>query len=140
MASFNSVTLMGRLTRDPEMKKTSTGKTVTSFSLAVDRFGKDAGTDFFNCTAWEKVGDYLAQYSKKGALVLVDGRLKQDTWEQDGQKRSSVSITAFNAEIVDSGGDKSQAKDDTKAEEVDDIPTAEEVDNLDKINIEDIPY
>ena len=68
----NSVILIGRLTKDPEIKKTSSGKSVASFTLAVNqRFNRDK-TDFINCVAWEKTADYLGNYVKKGNLIAVE--------------------------------------------------------------------
>ena len=77
---INQVILMGRLTRDPEQRTTSTGKTIASFSIAVDRAGQDDSADFFDVTAWEKLGELVVQYLAKGRRVLVQGRLRQDTW------------------------------------------------------------
>ena len=71
--SINQVILMGRLTRDPEQRTTTTGKTIASFSIAVDRGGQEDAADFFNVTAWEKLGDLVMQYLAKGRRVLVQG-------------------------------------------------------------------
>lgn len=131
--SYNKVVLVGRLTRDPEIKTTKTGKNVCSFSLAVDKRGKDAGTNFFDCSAWEKTGDTIAKYTSKGAQILIEGRLDQRTWEQDGQKRSKVEVIvdnfAFLSSVREASSDYAP-----KAPEVPD--TQEEVD----ISIEDIPF
>jgi single-strand DNA-binding protein len=101
--SINQVILMGRLTRDPEQRSTSTGKTIVSFSIAVDRVGQDDSADFFNVTAWEKLGELVMQYLAKGRRVLVQGRLRQDSWDdkETGKKRSSVEVTATDVTFLD---------------------------------------
>lgn len=101
--SINQVILMGRLTRDPETRSTSTGKTVTSFSLAVDRQTQDDQADFFDVTAWEKTGELVAQYLSKGRRVLVQGRLRQDSWDDKdtGKKRSKVEVVAQDVTFLD---------------------------------------
>lgn len=100
---INQVILMGRLTRDPETRTTPSGKTVTSFSLAVDRQGADDQADFFDVTAWEKTGELVAQYLTKGRRALVQGRLRQDSWDDKdtGKKRSKVEVVAFDVTFLD---------------------------------------
>jgi single-strand DNA-binding protein len=101
--SINQVILLGRLTRDPEARTTTSGKTVVSFSLAVDRQGSDDQADFFDVTAWEKLGDLVTQYLSKGRRVLVQGRLRQDSWDdkETGKKRSRVEVTATDVTFLD---------------------------------------
>lgn len=101
--SINQVILMGRLTRDPEARTTSTGKTVVSFSLAVDRQSQDDSADFFDVTAWEKLGELVMQYLAKGRRVLVQGRLRQDSWDdkESGKKRSKVEVVATDVTFLD---------------------------------------
>ena len=105
--SINQVILMGRLTRDPEVRTTSTGKTITSFSLAVDRGGQDDQADFFDITAWEKLGELVSQYLTKGRLCLVQGRLRQDSWDdkETGKKSSKVEVVATDVTFLDGPGD-----------------------------------
>ncbi len=100
---INQVVLMGRLTRDPEQRTTTTGKTIASFSIAVDRGGQDDQADFFEVTAWEKLGDLVIQYLGKGRRVLVQGRLRQDSWDDKdtGKKRSRVEVTATDVTFLD---------------------------------------
>ena len=104
--SINQVILLGRLTRDPEQRTTNSGKTVVTFSLAVDRLGQDDQADFFDITAWEKLGDLVVQYLSKGRRVLVQGRLRQDSWEDKdtGKKRSRVEVTATDVTFLDGPG------------------------------------
>jgi len=101
--SINQVILMGRLTRDPEQRTTTTGKTIASFSIAVDRGGQEDQADFFNVTAWEKLGDLVIQYLAKGRRVLVQGRLRQDTWDdkETGKKQSRIEVTATDVTFLD---------------------------------------
>lgn len=107
--SINQVILMGRLTRDPEQRTTTTGKTIASFSIAVDRGGQDDTADFFNVTAWEKLGELVMQYLAKGRRVLVQGRLRQDTWDdkETGKKQSRIEVVATDVTFLDgpNGGD-----------------------------------
>lgn len=101
--SINQVILMGRLTRDPETRTTPSGKTIASFSLAVDRAGQDDQADFFDVTAWEKLGELVAQYLSKGRRCLVQGRLRQDSWDdkETGKKRTKVEIVATDVTFLD---------------------------------------
>ncbi|HRJ06685.1 MAG TPA: single-stranded DNA-binding protein [Candidatus Saccharibacteria bacterium] len=101
--SINQVILMGRLTRDPEMRTTTTGKSIASFSLAVDRNTSDDQADFFDITAWEKLGELANQYLSKGRRCLVQGRLRQDTWDdkETGKKRSKVEVVATDITFLD---------------------------------------
>lgn len=109
--SINQVILMGRLTRDPEQRTTTTGKTIASFSIAVDRGGQDDAADFFNVTAWEKLGELVMQYLAKGRRVLVQGRLRQDTWDdkETGKRQSRIEVVATDVTFLDgpNGGDNS---------------------------------
>ena len=94
--SINQVILLGRLTRDPEQRTTASGKNVVSFSIAVDRQSQDDQADFFNITAWDKLGDLVMQYLSKGRRVLIQGRLRQDSWEDKdtGKRQSRIEVTA----------------------------------------------
>jgi len=105
--SINQVILLGRLTRDPEQRTTSTGKTIASFSIAVDRGGESDTADFFEITAWEKLGELVIQYLAKGRRVLVQGRLRQDSWDdkETGKKRSRVEVTATDVTFLDGPSD-----------------------------------
>jgi single-strand DNA-binding protein len=105
--SINQVILMGRLTRDPEQRTTTGGKTIASFSLAVDRGGDSDAADFFEITAWEKLGELVVQYLAKGRRVLVQGRLRQDSWDdkETGKKRSRVEVTATDVTFLDGPSD-----------------------------------
>ena len=105
--SINQVILMGRLTRDPEVRTTSTGKNITSFSIAVDRGGQEDAADFFDVTAWEKLGELVSQYLSKGRRCLVQGRLRQDSWDdkETGKKRTRIEVVATDVTFLDGPND-----------------------------------
>lgn len=153
--SFNQVILMGNLTRDPELRQTPNGQSVTSFSLALNRSYKAAdgswteATDYIDVVAWGPLGERVAQYLTKGRPCLVNGRLQSRSWEQDGQKRSKVEVVAQDVTFLGGGqggeaggGSYSQApadsaaptagkkKDDIVIEDIGDEP----------INLDDIPF
>lgn len=92
MAGVNKVFLVGRLTKDADLKMTTTGIPVTKFTLAVDRFGKDKGADFFNIVAWKKLAEICGEYLKKGMLIAVVGQLQTRTWEKDGIKHWATDV------------------------------------------------
>ncbi len=109
--SLNQVTLMGNLTRDPELRATPSGQNVCSFSLALNRSYKDQSgewqeaTDYIDITAWGPLGERVAQYLQKGRRCLVQGRLQSRSWEQEGQKRSKVEVLASDVTFLDGRGD-----------------------------------
>src|SRR5882757_2609446 len=109
--SLNQVTLMGNLTRDPELRQTPTGQNVCSFSLALNRSYKDQSgewqeaTDYIDIVAWAQLGERVSQYLTKGRRCLVQGRLQSRSWEQDGQKRSKVEVLANDVTFLDGRGD-----------------------------------
>jgi single-strand DNA-binding protein len=111
--SFNQVTLMGNLTRDPEVKQTPGGQSVCSFSLALNRQWKNAqgemqeAVDYIDVNAWGPLGDRVAQYVTKGQQVLVSGRLQSRSWEQEGQKRNKVDVLAMDVTFMGGRGDGS---------------------------------
>ena len=90
---LNKIVLMGRLTRDPELRRTPNNKVVTSFSIAVDRDGE--GVDFIDCVAWERTGEFVSDHFSKGSLICVVGRLQIRTWkdkEQNSRKAAEVVV------------------------------------------------
>jgi single-strand DNA-binding protein len=107
---MNRVVLIGRLTRDPELRTTSTGKNVVSFSIAVNkRFKPQDGSpdaDFFRCTAWGSTADFVSNYLHKGRLIAVDGRIEQRSWtDKEGGKRETVEVVAENVQGLDRAKD-----------------------------------
>lgn len=120
--SFNQVTLMGNLTRDPELRTTPNGASVCSFSLALNRSYKNAegnwteATDYIDIVAWGPLGERVAQYLTKGRPALVSGRLQSRSWEQDGMKRSKVEVVAADVTFLGGpGGGTAPAGDDQSA-------------------------
>ncbi|MBN2050110.1 MAG: single-stranded DNA-binding protein [Spirochaetales bacterium] len=105
MTDVNSVVLIGRLTRDAELKYTSAGMAISNFSLAVNRSRKvgdrwEEEASFFDCTAFGKQAEAVNQYMTKGKQVAVQGELRQDRWEKDGQSRSKVVIIANTLQLL----------------------------------------
>ena len=99
---LNHITIMGRLTRDPELRRTGTGIAVARFSVAVDRdfSGRDGGekeTDFIDCVAWRQTGEFVSKYFTKGPMIVVSGRLQIRSWtDKDGNKRRTAEVVADN--------------------------------------------
>ena len=108
---LNHIVIMGRLTRDPELRRTGSGVAVTSFSLAVDRdfAPKDGGereTDFIDCVAWRQTGEFVSKYFTKGRMAVVSGRLQIRSWtDKDGNKRRTAEVVADNVYFGDSKRD-----------------------------------
>lgn len=100
---LNDVKLQGRMTREPELRQTQSGKSVCGFSLAVKGNGKDAPTDFFDCVAWGNTAEFVSRYFSKGALMIVSGRLQTREWQdQNGAKRKSVEVVVNDAYFCES--------------------------------------
>lgn len=163
---FSKVILCGNLTRDPELRATPSGTQVCSFGIAVNRVYRDASgankenVSFFDCSAWGKQGETIAQYAKKGSGMLVSGRLEQRSWDDKatGTKRSRVEVVIEDFNFLGggnneggsySGGSRAKASDnnaqpettmdgvDAEAEVVpDDIPADDEG----EVNLNDIPF
>ena len=108
---LNHITIMGRLTRDPELRRTGSGVAVASFTLAVDRDfgGRDGGereTDFIDCVAWRQTGEFVSKYFTKGRMAVVSGRLQIRGWtDKDGNKRRTAEVVADNVYFGDSKRD-----------------------------------
>lgn len=107
---LNKIIIMGRLTRDPELRRTQGGNAVTSFALAVDRDFKSADgtkeTDFIDVVAWRNTAEFAAKYFTKGRMAVVEGRLQMRDWtDKDGNKRRSAEVVADNVYFGDSKRD-----------------------------------
>ena len=108
---LNHITIMGRLTRDPELRRTGSGIAVASFSVAVDRdFGRNENgekeTDFIDCVAWRNTAEFVSKYASKGRMVVVSGRLQIRSWtDKDGNKRRTAEVVADNVYFGDSRRD-----------------------------------
>lgn len=104
---LNVVAVMGRLARDPEMRQTTTGKNVVSFSIACDRGRKDANgqsqADWLNIVAWDKTAEFICRYFQKGQLIIIDGRLQSRSYQdKSGQNRTATEIVAQNVNFAGS--------------------------------------
>ena len=109
---LNHIVIMGRLVRDPELRRTGSGIAVASFRVAVDRdfAPKDGGerkADFIDCVAWRQTGEFISKYFTKGRMIVVDGRLEMRDWtDKDGNKRTSAEVVVENAYFGDSKKDE----------------------------------
>ena len=107
MTHFNRVIITGSLTRDPDYRHLPNGTAVTDLNLVINerRKGPDGQwteeTTFIDVTVWGRLAEIVAEYSRKGTLVLVEGRLKLDTWTTDGQKRSKIKVIGENVQVLD---------------------------------------
>jgi len=152
--SLNQVTLMGNLTRDPELRQTPNGSSVCSFSLALNRSYRDANgewqeaTDYVDIVAWGPLGERVSQYLNKGRRCLVQGRLQSRSWEQEGQKRSKVEVLANDVTFLDGRSDNNgedSANEETppttskKSKKNNQDVVIEDVSD-EPINLDDIPF
>lgn len=101
---MNKVMLIGRLTKDPELRYTQGGTAVASFTIAVDRrFSKEKEADFINCVAWQKTAEFISQYFRKGSKIVVEGRLQTRSYEvEDGSRRWATEVVVEQCEFADS--------------------------------------
>ena len=143
---FSKAIIVGNITRDPELRTTPSGTQVCGFSVAVNRNYKDnsgeqkENVSFFDCSAWGKSGEIIAQYAKKGSGILVSGRLEQRSWEdKEGQKRSRVEIVVEDFNFVGGangdGGNGGSSKSSAASSDVAPDDISEE-----PIDLSDIPF
>jgi len=143
---FSKVIIVGNITRDPELRTTPSGTQVCGFSVAVNRNYRDnsgeqkENVSFFDCSAWGKSGEIIAQYAKKGSGILVSGRLEQRSWEdKEGQKRSRVEIVVEDFNFVgganSDGGNSGSSKSSAASSDVAPDDISEE-----PIDLSDIPF
>ena len=130
---INSIILVGRLTRDPELRYTPNGKAVANFTLAVDRpfmgQGGEKQTDFIRVTTWRKLAENCSNYIGKGSLVALKGRLEVRSWENDeGQRRTMAEVVADTVQFLDKKGKKEEQQG------IDDLLNGQEITD------EDIPF
>ena len=106
---LNHITIMGRLTRDPELRRTGSGVAVTNFTVAVDRDysgSEEKETDFIECVAWRQTGEFVSKYFTKGRMIVVSGRLQVRKWKnKDGENRYTTEVVADNCYFGDSKRD-----------------------------------
>jgi single-strand DNA-binding protein len=143
---LNRVILIGRLTRDPELRYTPNGAAVCNFTLAINRkFNKDE-TDFIDIVVWQKLAENCANYLGKGRLAAVEGRLQIRTYEaQDGQKRKVAEVVADDVRFLDKGGTGTVHRETQSTPRMDDWSDLGHEVNLEDIDIvdgkdEDIPF
>jgi single-strand DNA-binding protein len=131
MANFNlnKVILGGRITADPELKQTPQGVSVTSFSIAVNRRGKEAQTDFINCVAWRQTAEFICRFFKKGSSICISGNIQTRTWnDQQNNKRYATEVMVDEAFFVDAKSDNPSAyTEETPAFQTAQAPKFEEI-------------
>lgn len=125
--NLNKVILGGRLTNDVELKTTPQGISVCTFSVAVNRKGKDAQADFINCQAWRGTAEFVSKFFKKGSSICVTGSIQTRTWDdQNGNKRYATEVNVDEAYFVDS---KSDGQASESAFQLPQTPKFEEIDS-----------
>ena len=131
---INKVILMGRLTRDPEMRHTNSGTPVTTFSIAIDNgYGDNKRTDFVNCIAWNKTAEFVTKYFTKGKMIIIaDGRITTRSWEtQDGKRAYATEVVANEVNFGESKSSQQTAAQPPMQDDDDDFtPLDEEDDDL----------
>ena len=140
---LNNVVLMGRLTSLPELKQTSSGVEVTSFSIAVDRDyvrqGEERQTDFINCVAWRGTAKFITTYFTKGQMIAVTGSIQTRNYEdKNGNKRVATDVVVANASFC---GSKSEVKTDSQNNDYHEVETVVE-DDFDELDatMQDLPF
>lgn len=129
---MNNVNIIGRLTKDVEIRKTSTNKSVSSFSIAVDNLVKKDGektTSFFNCNAWDSVAETLSKYTRKGDRIAISGSLIQRNYEKNGVKNSVVEINVNSITLIENKKENASSVSENKAAA-----------NENNINDDDLPF
>lgn len=138
---MNSITLSGRLVKDPELKSLESGTKYARFKIAVSRVGAKDGqqkADFIPCIAWAKTAEILTQYAAKGSLVGINGRLTANEYEKDGEKKISFEVIALNVELL---GGKPEPKAETIAETAPKAPAKSVIAEVDEyIEDADLPF
>ena len=151
MAAINSVTLIGRVVRDIEVNSTNSGKSVASFALAVDGYGKDADASFIDCVAWNKAAELLAEYAPKGKQIGITGRLQTRIWEKDDIKRKATEVIIDQFQLLSDakGGSNTApateryAEEDTKSANTTTKQVAKATEDVDldaPIDLSEIPF
>ncbi len=137
---MNSVVLIGRLARDPELRFTASGKAVATFSVAVNRvYSKEKEADFFNIVVWGKPAENCANYLSKGRLVGLQGRLQSRSYEQNGEKKYVTEIVADQVEFLEWGNKTSPST--PSAPKHDDFNSQDiDLNDFESIDDEDIPF
>ena len=126
MASLNSVNITGRLTKDVDLRTTTSGKQVANITFAVD--GWQDSASFIDCVLWGRTAEIAAQYLSKGSMTGVTGRLEQRTWEKDGQKRSTIEVIVSDLVLLGSKQDSATQQASSGDVVIDDIVIDEPID------------
>ena len=144
---FNKVVLLGNLTADPELRTTTGGQNVASFTIAISRTWNNAQgekqeeTSFINCTAWGRTGETIAKYVQKGRQLLVSGRLQQRTWQDKdtGKNRSAIDVIVEEFSFVSDGSRGGGSSSSSSASAKTNEPVIDEISD-DPIDLSDIPF
>lgn len=138
---INKVILVGRITKDPELRKTQSGASVVSFTLACNRRNKQEGqpdADFINCVAWNKTADFMAQYVRKGALLGIEGRIQTRNYDdKDGKRVYVTEVVANSVQLLES---KKQAENGVSGTETAQMQNNEFADYASDIQTDDLPF
>ena len=142
---FSKAIIVGNITRDPELRSTTSGAQVCGFSVAVNRNYKDSSgnnqesVSFIDCSAWGRAGEIIAQYAKKGSGILISGRLEQRSWEdKEGQKRSRVEIVVEYFNFIGGGNGDGGSRGGASASDTQDVAPDDISD--DPIDLSEIPF
>lgn len=130
---INKVILMGRLTRDPELRHTGKGTPVTTFSIAIDNgYGDNKRTDFVNCLAWNKTAEFVTKYFTKGKMIVIaDGRISTRSWEtQDGKRAYATEVIANEVNFGETKSSQQTATQRPMQDDDDDFTPLDEDDDL----------
>lgn len=120
--TINQVILLGRICNDIELKQTQNNKNYTRFNLAVTRKGKDKGTDFISCLAWEKTAEFIQKYMKKGSQICISGRLQTGQYDdKDGKRIYTVDVIVEEVDFADSKKEEKQEKEENVQQITDDL-------------------
>ena len=145
--AFNKVVLLGNLTADPELRTTTGGQNIASFTIAISRTWNNAQgekqeeTSFINCTAWGRTGETIAKYVQKGRQLLVSGRLQQRTWQDKdtGKNRSAIDVIVEEFSFVSDGSRGGGSSSSSSASAKTNEPVIDEISD-DPIDLSDIPF
>ena len=137
---MNKVTLIGRITKDTELRYTNSNKAYTQFSLAVNTgYGEKERTDYIECVVWGKLAENLNKYCSKGSKIAVEGRIQNQSYEKDGSKRYVTKVIAENVEFLDTKKKESTQNNDTVENSVENAENPFEEFSL-ELTDEDLPF
>ncbi len=134
---MNQITLIGRLTKDPELKYSQSGKAFCRFSVAVPKEFNRSETDYFDCVAWNKVAEIIADYLRKGKKIAVQGRLETGIYEKDGKKIKTYSVITDKFEFLDFAGEQKKFSS-QEVENKDETFTQDDIDEI--MDNDDFPF